>query len=150
MLGWIKGRLKALVEKAAAGDPARQLPQEELEGQPLVVNLDTNLERLKDILGESLDIVYREFRIGLKKEIRAAVIYLDAMVDKNRIQEFILRPLMVEARMAPPPGLALMKALDRIKENTLTMGDVKEALFLGEVVEGVLSGNTAILLAGES
>lgn len=52
--------------------------------------------------------------------------------------------------MAPPPGLALMKALDRIKENTLTMGDVKEALFLGEVVEGVLSGNTAILLAGES
>lgn len=102
MLGWIKGRLKALVEKAAAGDPARQLPQEELEGQPLVVNLDTNLERLKDILGESLDIVYREFRIGLKKEIRAAVIYLDAMVDKNRIQEFILRPLMVEARMALP------------------------------------------------
>ena len=84
---------------------------------------------------ESLDIVYREFRIGLKKEIRAAVIYLDAMVDKNRIQEFILRPLMVEARMALP-RLGPDEGPGPDKGKHLTMGDVKEALFLGEVVEG--------------
>jgi spore germination protein KA len=150
MLGWIKKQLKTLVGKSPAGDPAQQLPQEELEEQPLVANLSTNLERLKDILGESLDIVYRQFWIGLRKETKAAIVYLDAMVDKNRLQEFILRPLMVEARTAPPPGLTLWKALDRLKENTLTIGDVKEAYTLGDVVKGVLDGNTAILLAGET
>ena len=56
-----------------------------------MVNLDTNLERLKDILGESLDIVYWEFRIGLKKEIRRQL-FTWMLCDKNSIQEFILRP----------------------------------------------------------
>jgi len=150
MLGRIKKVWKTLVGKSPAGDPARLLPREDGEDQSLAANLDTNLERLRAILGESLDLVYRKFRTGPGQGIRAAVLYLDPMVDKKRLEEFILRPLMVDARMVPLPGLTPGKALDRLKEKALAIGDVKEVSTLGGVVAGVLEGNTALLLAGET
>ena len=67
---------------------------------PLVLSadLEENLVFMKETLGNSSDLVLREFSIGDQKEYRIAVAYTDGLVDKTFIQDFILEALMMESQ----------------------------------------------------
>jgi hypothetical protein len=63
----------------------------------LTDRLDINLVRFRKLLGTSPDIVIRELIINAEVDQNAAIIYLENLVDKNRINEDILRPLTANA-----------------------------------------------------
>lgn len=140
-------------------------------------SIDRNLEALHKVFGASSDVVFREFRIA-DGDVRAAVVYIDGLVDKNAIQRELLKGLMLESAYADPlergplagkgepeapssfPGtrstsggpypMKAQQAFAALKARAIAIGEVKEAKSLPEAVEEITSGNSIFLLEGSA
>lgn len=111
-------------------------------------DLKTNLVTVRESLGESFDLTIREFKLG---QTQAAVLSLAGLVDKNLVNSHILEPLMVYARMAEPnPVHGAGAVWEFVKNNTLSVHKCQEAGSLDQVLDGILSGFTVLLIDGVS
>jgi len=106
----------------------------------LSYNLVDNELGLQQAFLHCSDVVFRKFRIHGK--IDAVLIYVDGLVDNQRIDQMILKPLMYDNRLA----LAGNDPVLFIKEQVVAVGQAKSASELNAIVSGVLSGETAILM----
>jgi spore germination protein KA len=113
----------------------------------LSTELSLNLASVSTRLGNSPDVIIREFGIGFKKEIRAAIVFIDGLVDTTQIDRDILTPLMMNSseieNKVLDPNLLLF-----IQTKLLPIGDVKTKTTVSHLVESVLSGDTTILIDG--
>jgi len=119
----------------------------DLEKAPISSDLDVNLEFLKKILGINSDVIFRQFQLTTDFT-RAAVIYVDGLADRNIINDNILKPLMLEYRMAGfnQNGGNL---LDRVKNIGATVSEAKEARTMNQLVAGILYGDVALIIDGQ-
>ena len=112
-------------------------------------NLASNLRRVRSILGDSPDIVVREFNIGVHPPVRAALVFVDGLAGKPLVHENIMKSLML---LVPRTGAAERapwgQSLTGIKESLLTVAEVREEQDLRKMVHGVLSGDTSLLVDG--
>lgn len=99
--------------------------------------VDENISYLKELLSDNSDIVYREFNIGKWK---AAIVYIDGMADKTLIDNFVLESVMLKSER--------IENVMQIKDNILTVSDMKEVLKLSEGVNSVMSGETIMFIDG--
>ncbi|MEN6350823.1 MAG: spore germination protein [Syntrophomonas sp.] len=111
--------------------------------------LDSNLSDIRNILGQSSDVIIHKMMVGPERTLGAAIIYIDGLIDKNLVNQDILRPLMFHlpvvdnaAEMNPSTLVQL------IKTSVLTVGDITSEQDMGKLTAGILSGNTAVLLDG--
>ncbi len=119
--------------------------------ESLSKDLQKNLRKITDIFGNSSDISIREFSIGMDSNTDAAVVFIDGLVEKSVINENILKPLMLYSRGTKPTPLAdNADMLDVLKRNVLTVAKSKEVSTIEEITDAVLSGETALLIAGYS
>ncbi|MEL7566944.1 MAG: spore germination protein, partial [Dehalobacterium sp.] len=112
-------------------------------------NLDIDLAILKNILGESNDISYRLFHIGLGKEIKAALVFVDGLVDKEMINDHILRPLMAECSLSisnRKQELLDKSLVSQIELKIISLGETRQLKNIDDLVDGILSGNTLLLV----
>jgi len=116
----------------------------------LKTNLQENLQRIKDSLGKSSDIIIREIRVGKEENIKAGIIYTDGLTDTTALQNFILETLMLDVE-----GTELQKKLSPeqnlisiLKDFAMTVGEIKELTNFEELLTGLLSGDTIILIDG--
>jgi spore germination protein KA len=58
-------------------------------GNALKISLKENLQKIKEDLGNSTDIVFREFRIGKNKSVPAGAIYTDGLTDTESLERVI-------------------------------------------------------------
>ena len=125
---------------------AIELGNQALTNLPLNPSLDDNRRDLRSILGNSADLVFREFRVG-GENLRALLIYVDGLEDQKILSEGILRTMTLDLRKGglPSPGAS---PIDLVKESALAVGEVCEVGTLGEVVDLVLAGNTGLLIDG--
>ncbi|GIM28219.1 spore germination protein KA [Clostridium polyendosporum] len=114
----------------------------------LSTSLAENLSTIKTALGNSSDIVVREFIIGEEDKIKAAMIYVDGITDKTFIQEFILKALMFEVRKVDLKGEDLREKgwFQILKDFSISVADVKEVEDIDALYLGLSSGDTVILL----
>lgn len=124
------------------GDASPATPREPL----LTSNLKHNLDAVQDTLGKSPDVVIRRFTIGSRNGPEAAVVFIDGLVDAQRILTGILRPLIHDQRREEVERYTP----DYIRDHVVTVGEVKTAKELREVTDGALSGDTALLINGRS
>ncbi|MGO4271003.1 spore germination protein, partial [Paenibacillus sp. TAF58] len=105
--------------------------------------LQDNLRLIKEEIGNSDDIVFREFRIGENGGgLDAVVFYTDGLVDTKSVQDFIMETLMVDI-----PGIDLKnKAIGDV----LTVGDMQQLTDFGTLFTRLLSGNAILLLDGHA
>lgn len=68
-------------------------PTKESPKKPINKNLQDNIQYIKTTLGNSTDLVIREFFIGSKQQMKAAIFYTDGLADSKAIQDFILESL---------------------------------------------------------
>lgn len=126
-----------------------QTTQATNQDELLSAHLQTNLTNFRQIFGDSIDLVIREFKIGVEQQLSAGILYIDGLIDKRLVNEDILKPLMLECSTAEPNRkLSKEKVFDWVKESALSVGDLKEANTKDELINGLLSGETAIFLAG--
>lgn len=132
--------------------PSMSQKKESFEKQILKTNLQENIKTVKDMLGESTDIIFREIRIGKGGVLKAGLIYTDGLSDAAILQNFIMESLMleikdteVESKLTPNP-----KLLNTLKDFAMTVGEIKEVTDFDELFLCLLSGDVILLLDGYS
>ncbi|HBV98979.1 MAG TPA: spore germination protein [Desulfotomaculum sp.] len=120
---------------------------EKLEKLPVSKRLAENLDILKNVLGLNSDVVFRTFRIELANRAEAVLVYVDGMIEKKIISAEIIKPLMLESRMAGM-GCSKEQLLDLVENSGITASGVKHANFMGNVVASVLYGDAALFVDG--
>ncbi|MBE3589308.1 MAG: spore germination protein [Firmicutes bacterium] len=121
----------------------------------LDASLSRTLKRLKAAFGLAGDLVVRPFRLGGPGERKAAVIYLDGMVDARVVHEDILNSLQkagaepgfVQTGVERPSG-GLSQSGPLALPSPLAAGQVTSTSKLSKTVDAVLGGKVALLLDG--
>lgn len=112
--------------------------------QAISKSLDDNITQIKTILGASWDIKIHRFLFGSDDNLKGALIYIDGLVDLPLMTESILKPFLMNVE---PLGDAA-NTMDKIKHAVLCTGSVREVQTLLDLINGCLSGNTALLSDG--
>jgi len=104
-------------------------------------SLEDNLKVVKKELGVgvSFDVIIREFNIGPK---RAALIYINGMVDNTIIVEF-MEELMLSTREE-----VIVDTFDKVFFKRLTHHQVSKIKKLEDMINQVLAGPSALLIDG--
>ncbi|MCA0969325.1 spore germination protein [Halobacillus litoralis] len=109
----------------------------------LYSSLNDNVTMVTKRLGESSDLVVRHISIN---KTPCAVLYMDGLVDKNTVQEYIMEALMLDM----PSKRASVKALyEKIKTASLPIGELSEVEHIDELLHRLLSGETILLIDKE-
>ncbi len=111
--------------------------------------LTANLTYLQEALGSSTDVVIRQFTVGSAQPVKAALAFIDGLADNVMINESIMKPLMLEMRMVAD-GLSKKDILTVIKDKVISMGQLREVDNLSAMLDGMLSGDTVLMLDGYS
>ena len=122
-------------------------PGEKAKKEKLGQKLKENLKLIEDIIGFSDDVVVREFQLGGKTGIEAAIIFVDGLTDRQTINENILKPLLIEkfSKEEIPLKSDIIKF---IKEKTITINELQIVDKLEKLINGILDGDTALLVDG--
>lgn len=123
----------------------------ESENLRLGKDLDANLRTIKNVLDKCSDVVYREFVLAQNEEVRLALINIDGLSDKTQVTQSIIRALELEIP-ALDPGREITKAraLEFIKQQSLCTDQISETDKLQDIIRGILSGDTILLVDGHS
>lgn len=109
--------------------------------------LASNLKLLRQALGDSDDVIVRKFLIGGRQ--RAALIFIEGLVDEQTIQRDILHRLMLEAIAQPQAGgQSPVRSVQALAERVVTAVHAKPLTQVRQMVEQVLAGQTVLLVDG--
>jgi hypothetical protein len=132
------GRPRSGAEGPIAGETGPQVDFSDYEGF---------LHVLRQGVGASDDLVVHEIRLGLDRGRRAALVFVDGMVDRRVIGDDITSPLL---RPGAQQGLARGKSLVQvISEQVLAATQVDSTENYGNFVDRILGGDTAIVIEGQ-
>ena len=109
----------------------------------LTKDLEQNRAAIEEALRDCGDVVWREFRIGGGAG-RLLMLYTDNIVDGEAIRESILETIMLDYQNNKTEGL-----LQTMMEESIAIGEVKKITTLDEVCDGVLWGDTVLLMDGD-
>ncbi|MEW6624504.1 MAG: spore germination protein [Bacillota bacterium] len=107
-------------------------------------NILKDLYLIKSILADNYDVVIREFTIGDKQQVEAFIVFIDGLIQENIVNDSILRPLMIDIRDVKSNDFF---DFNSIKKSALATANVREVETVGEAVQGIVSGNTALFLS---
>jgi spore germination protein KA len=149
MSGYFRRIMFYLKQKSASEKKYEDSGENAEDGATIFISnmLDKNLEVLKNIFGGSVDIVFREFRFGRNTQTRAALLYIDGLVDKDLINQSLLQPLMYDSRFFAEDE-EYGKTLEGIEDSLLSLGDLSKSGEVKKLTGSVVSGDTALLIDG--
>lgn len=122
---------------------------EEIQVNYLVKSLSSNLFEIKKILGESSDLVIRNFSIKNIEKAELAILYTDGLVDNMVVQEVIIKTLMIDLQKVRfEDDNKQLTTKEILEKQALAGGIVKVEKKIDTLVHQILSGNTVILIDG--
>jgi len=111
--------------------------------------IDDNLNVIKKEFGipDNSDIIIREFKIGRK--INAFIVYVDAMVDKAYVSDFVLRQLMSKQNFDEFDIWEDSNSLvSYINDNVISANEISKLKDFASIIYDIVSGNTALFIDG--
>ncbi|MCQ9285143.1 spore germination protein [Priestia aryabhattai] len=115
---------------------------------PLYDDVNKNIERLLNELGNSSDVLVRMVESPYQNTLKAAVIHLDGLADENIINENIMTPLIQWLKESNQVVTA--KEIEAQIPQMLTVSQLTIKENWHEFMSAVLTGDTVILLNGSS
>lgn len=115
---------------------------------PLEASLHEKIQKVKDMLGHSEDLVIREFHIGSIKKYQVGVFYLAGLVDDQAIQNAILKTLMTDIQGTEMEEKLSKNPLFYLKESVLSIGSIKDITDFDGFIHSLLSGETILFVHG--
>lgn len=117
--------------------------------QKISEHLEANLTNIREALGNSSDLVIRDFKMGKPTLHKVAIIYINGLGDKQIIGNFIIERLMGNVNNNESVDLQSPSQLfTYVKENILTVGNVEDISDWSKLLHNILSGQTILLLEG--
>lgn len=138
-----------LFGKIKKSSPLLENQQTTLTGEQLKSNLQENNQYIKNKLGNSTDIVFREFQIGTETKLNASIIYTDGLSDTKSIQNFIMETLMIDLSNISKETLISspnQNICEILKNQALTVGEVNDVCDFDSLFTFLLSGDVILLL----
>ncbi|WP_375346843.1 spore germination protein [Priestia megaterium] len=115
---------------------------------PLYNDVNKNIERLLNELGNSSDVSFRMVGSPYQKTLKAAVIHLDGLADENIINENIMTPLIQWLKESNQ--VVTVKEIEEQIPQILTVSQLTIKKNWHEFMSAVLTGDTVILPNGSS
>lgn len=101
--------------------------------------------KVREMLSMSSDVVFREIMLQGKEQIPCILAAVDGMVDKDQLDHFILRPLMVDLADQPIiKRLTLANVVDQTLQIILPGLELKKVAKMGQAIDALLSGDALI------
>lgn len=118
-------------------------------GQPIAVDLDGNIDRLREIMGrDNVDIIIRDFIIGTNPSARAALFFVEGLADRETHIGGIIRPLMsTTTRLADMPRVDAAELPEYIRTTLLPTSQARLVKTLEECIDAAMTGESVILIA---
>lgn len=118
----------------------------EAEKCPLNKSLEANLNIIRENFGESPDIIIRDVTLRSRK---VAIVYVEGMVSSDAVNDFVLKPIILETRQVEPNReMASKEMYERLKSNATPIGEVTEAKDFDQLLFLVQTGVAAVLVDG--
>lgn len=137
-----------ITRKLRNGKTDKEKIKNEESSVRLFISIDKNLKILKDTLGESSDIIIKDFKFGYNQYIDGALICIDGLTDMDLINNSILKPLMFDTTYKLNIDDQNCLNFDNINSYFLAAGEVKSIKTMKELLLDLLAGNTIILIDG--
>ncbi len=113
------------------------------EGKTLTNNIDDNLEFFHALLKKDAVLRTRELKLR-PKNLRAALLYMDSMVDTAVLNESVIRPMLLCENEELPND-----ALEILQNEVLFACELETSDDIGTMLKAVLYGDTLLLIDGE-
>lgn len=104
-----------------------------------IEQLQQNLEDLRELLGNSSDVVFRQLLPADRTQV--AIVYIDGLIDNKLLQQDVIRPIL---EMPAEGGLTPT----RLKEAVVNAGSINSVTLYEDACNGLLSGGALILIDG--
>ncbi|MBB6282438.1 spore germination protein [Geobacillus subterraneus] len=127
-------------EGADHSGEAADVPQE-----PLSPELAVNIDIIRQATGESSDVVIRRFSLGQETQMKAAIVFVDGLVDEKNVYEFLLMPLLTASF---PLALEEKERFQWIEKKLAAVGGVKHVTEWKQLFFDLFSGATVMLIDG--
>ena len=137
--------LKRLGDKIAVRK-GNNLPQEGLRRVSPI--LKENVESMRELFRSDSDFIIREFVIPLSGGIKAAVFFIDGLVEIRAVNESILEPLMIDSLKIMNHGASPIKSMSDIFASFALSAEVKTAETLAEACKACLMGDMVLMADG--
>lgn len=119
------------------------------EGPYLKSELEANVTYLQEVIGQSNDVIFREFYFNLHQPVRAMLVFVDGLIAKEVINEYILQALTTfEVSDKDEWARDRENLAESIKDHILTINEVSLQPEINQMITAILSGETALLIDG--
>lgn len=142
MFGKIKNRKKPMRQ----GSNGKNDSLETVE--PIPKSIEAVKVRLQEIFSECSDFMLREIVCGTDSSIKILVAYINGFVDKKVLNQDVIRPVLdnFSNEKSRVKGNRISEIL---KESIVNNNDIKEAGYMQQAVDNILSGEALLFIDGE-
>lgn len=116
--------------------------------ESLSAKLSLNIQKIKDMTGNSPDITFRLMEASMGVRLDIAVIYINGLADSNTVNNVIMKSLMQETEKEAKQSLLTTDPLTMIKKRVLSIGGVNEINTMDQLLSALFAGDTIILIQG--
>lgn len=120
--------------------------EEAFKGLLLTPRLEVNLQRFRQITGESYDINIKQFQSGPEK-VPAALLYIDGLVDAKALEE-LLRVVKIDIFLTGLENVQKKDILETTRQRLLNVGESQVTGSMAELYYGISLGRAALLFDG--
>ncbi|MBP1932101.1 spore germination protein [Ammoniphilus resinae] len=142
------GLFTKIRKKLTGASSASAQNQNYLKPDPLHPTLQENIQKIKETLGNSTDLMIRKIQIGKNRKYRIGIFYIDGLVDNKTIQKDIMKSLLTEILGTEVEEKISRDPLPLLKESILSVGSLKDIGDYGTFFSSLLSGETVLLVDG--
>lgn len=125
----------------------KSISYDKLEKVSLSANLEENSSYLRAAFDRCSDFVLREFVVGTTPSVKAAMAYIDGLVNKKMLTDDMVKTFMYDAVQLKNKGPALQDK-DVFAEELLAFTEVKTSNNMKDLLAAVLTGETVLLVDG--
>lgn len=115
------------------------------------INLQENIDYLKNSFENCGDVIGRKLNIGEKDNIPIYITYIDMLIDRKIVEDNIIAPLMFKIKQYKPyfDNINITDNLFKLLiNNGFATADLKTTNDLNEVELSIMSGDTAVFFDG--
>lgn len=121
-----------------------QCEKELPEDIKLSMDLNWNIEMIKKVMGFASDVIVREFTINPSTQIKAAVIFIKGLAERELINEQVLGALMLNDRLNNVQNNT--EFFQMLKEYGIPSTYVGEEFDINNIVNELTTGNTILFV----
>lgn len=146
-LGWLKSLMASKRKPTNFLEQSSTILTEPLKSDPLSTNLLQNVGQLKTIFDRSSDIVFREFQVGATQ--KGTLLFLDGLVNMKLIDDDVIKPLLEYGKNNWTQPICRFEEMENLLRNqVISAAQVSSGTNFQDVIDHVLSGDTALILDG--